>query len=106
MQEFIDGIMSWLNSGSYGFFTDLTAYMIKQSVKTYIAFLIEVIPFAWGVANEIIDDLNISQHLNSAWGSLDSDTRAIAGALKIPEGVNFLLSSAVTRFVLRFIPGF
>ncbi|PSL12657.1 uncharacterized protein DUF2523 [Marinobacterium halophilum] len=106
MHAFLDSITGWLDSGQYGFFTDFSAFMVKQAVIGYIAFIANAIPFAWGIAKELMNDLNISTYLNQAWGALDSDTRSIAAYLKIPEGINFILSSAVTKFVLRFIPGF
>ena len=106
MQDFINGVMEWLNSGVYTFATDATAFMIKKAVISYITFLYKMIPFAWGVAQSIMNDLNVSAYLNSAWGSLDSTTRSIATFLKLPEGVNFILSAAMTKFVMKFIPGF
>ncbi|WP_417784452.1 DUF2523 family protein [Terasakiella pusilla] len=104
--SFFGDIKDWIYSGIYTFTVDAYAYFIKQSVKAYIGFMITAIPFAWDVAQSIMNDLNISSYLDSAWGTLDAPTRSILAYLKIPEGVNFILSSAVTRFVLRFIPGF
>lgn len=103
--NFFDFVQDWLNSGVYGVLTDFTAYLIKQAVLGYLAFMNVAIPFAWGVAKSIIQDLNISALINSAWDDLPSSSQAIATAFKIPEIINTIVTGFVTKFVIRFIPG-
>lgn len=103
--NFFDFIQDWLNSGVYGVLTDFVAYLIKQAVLGYLAFMNVAIPFAWGVAKSIIQDLNLSALINSAWDDLPSSSQAIATAFKIPEIINTVITGFVTKFVIRFIPG-
>lgn len=105
MFEFFDYIRDWLESGVYTFFTELVAYLIEAATLGYINFLKFVIPFAWGVAKVIIQDLNISSLVNSAWSDLPDLSRAVLTALKVPEIINLVISGAVTKYVLKFIPG-
>ncbi len=105
MFEFFDFIKEWINSGVYDFFTNFVAFLIEMATLSYLKFLNFVIPFAWGIAQEIIKDLNISSMLNQAWGSLPDMSRAVLTAMKIPEVVNLVISGAVTKYVLKFIPG-
>ncbi|WP_417584874.1 DUF2523 family protein [Nitrincola sp.] len=105
MIEFFNAVYEWLNSGIYGFFTELSAYFIKQSVLGYFQFLYVMIPFAWGIAQSILNDLNLSSHLNSAFSSLGSDVLGYLTFFNIPEALNTVISAYVTKFVLKFIPG-
>lgn len=105
MLEFFDAVYNWLNSGIYGFFTELSAYFIKQAVLGYLKFLYFIIPFAWGIAQSILNDLNISNYLNSAYSALGSDVLGYLSFFNIPEAINILISAQVTKFVLKFIPG-
>ncbi len=105
MFDFFDFIKEWINSGVYEFFTEFTAYLIEAATLSYIKFLNFVIPFAWGVAKVIIEDLNISSLINSAWNDLPELSRALLTAMKVPEIINLVISGAVTKYVLKFIPG-
>lgn len=105
MFEFFDFIHEWINSGVYDFFTEFAAFLIEMATLSYLKFLNFVIPFAWGIAKEIIEDLNISSMINSAWGDLPDMSRAVLTAMKIPEVINTVISGAVTKYVLKFIPG-
>lgn len=103
--NFFDSIQSWLDSGVYTFATEWAAYFIEKAVIGYIGFMKMAIPFAWGVAKQILQDLNISTYIAQAFDSLPSSSQAIAIAFKIPECVNTAISGFVTRFVIKFIPG-
>lgn len=105
MFEFFDYIRDWLESGVYGFFTELVAYFIEAATLGYINFLKVVIPFAWGVAKVIIQDLNISALIDQAWSDLPDKSRALLTVMKMPEIINTVISGAVTKYVLKFIPG-
>ena len=106
MESILADIYDWLNSGSYTWYTEATAYAIQTATIAYLKFLAWVIPFAWGIAKAIIQDLGISQALQSAWGSLDSTVVQAATFFKIPEAVNNIITALVTRIAFRFIPGF
>lgn len=106
MQDFLNVVMNWLESGQYTFLQDAGAWFIKKAVLTYLLFLYEMIPFAWGIAKSLLQDLQVTSAINSAWASLDPDVRAFAAFFKIPDALNIVLSGATTKFVMRFIPGF
>ncbi|MEJ1364283.1 MAG: DUF2523 family protein [Candidatus Sedimenticola sp. (ex Thyasira tokunagai)] len=105
MFEGITFISEWLNSGSYGFFTEAAAYWVKTATLAYFAFIEWMVPFAWGVAKSIINDLNLSSHLATAWGSMDSQALSIATFLKLPEVISNILTAGMAKIVMKFIPG-
>jgi hypothetical protein len=100
---FFDEIYKWLNSGVYTFFTEATAYLIKSAILGYIQFLNWMVPFAWGVAKELIQDFGISSLIESAWSKLPNDIRSICLFMGVDDSLNIVLNAAVTRFVLQFL---
>lgn len=105
MEEQISFIAEWLNSGDYGFFTDWTSYFIEGLTGAYLKFLQYAIPFAWGIAKNIIDDLQLSRFINDAWRTFDSDTVKLLTFFNIPEAMNNILTAGAAKLVFRFIPG-
>ena len=104
--DFFNIMVDWFTVGIYDFFTELVAYWIEAATLLYLKKMYFMITFSWDVAKVIMDDLNISAHINSAWSALPSETRSILGFFKVPECINTIISGFVTKFVLRFLPRF
>ena len=105
MGDMLHFIAEWLNSGSYGFITEAFAYLIEVATLAAIKFMLWAIPFAWGIAKQILEDIGLSQAINQAWGSLDSATLQTVSFFQIPAAVNNILTAAVTKMALRYVPG-
>ncbi|MES9872499.1 MAG: DUF2523 family protein [Candidatus Sedimenticola sp. 6PFRAG7] len=105
MEDAVKYIGEWLNSGNYGFFSELTAWFLEGLTLSYLALVEWAIPFAWGVAKEIIEDLKISSYINDAWRSFDNDTVKLLTFFQIPEALNNILTAGAAKLVFRFIPG-
>jgi len=102
--NFFTWIYTYLTTGIYTLLQWAMAKFIEASTKAYYDFVLWALPFAWGVAKQIIIDLNLSALVNSAWSSLNSNILGIATLLRIPDSVNLFISAYFTKFVLRFIP--
>lgn len=101
--NFFTDVMAWLQSGLYDFFTEwFSAFMIWSTVGT-IRFQIWAVGFAWDVAQQVLDQLNISSALSAAWAQLDSQVLNALTFFNVPDAINVLLSARVTRFVLNFM---
>jgi hypothetical protein len=105
MEDFFTYVNDWLDSGVYDFWTEAFAYFVEYMVVSYLKFINVVIPFAWGVAKVILEDLNVSALIDSAYSQFPSMSRDLMTAMRVPECINFALSAFVTKFVLRFVPG-
>ena len=105
MEGAINFIADWLNSASYPFFTDMMAKGIELATLAYLKFLIWVIPFAWGIAKTIIQDLGVNDALTAAWSQLDSKSLQMLAFFQVPTAVNHIVTALVTKVALRFIPG-
>jgi hypothetical protein len=104
ISNFFQFIYDFFAEGIYDFAVWAFAKFIEYSTKAFLEFAIWSLPFAWNTAKQIIIDLDLSSMINSAWSQLGSNTQGLATMLRIPECVNVLLSGAVTKYVLRFVP--
>lgn len=104
INHFFIFIGSFFTSGIYDLLTWAFAKFVEGFLITGLNFLIWALPFSWGVAKQVLVDLNITSVVNAAWGSVDSGILGYANLLQLPEALNLLISAYMTRFVLRFIP--
>ena len=107
MQGIIDAITylaEFVNSGIYELLTNFIAYLIIKFTEFSIAITIFFTTLGWGVAKAIITQLDLSSHLNNTLGYLDSNALQIIYYMKIPEALNVILTGALTRYALTFIP--
>lgn len=104
--DFFDWVADIWNTGIYDFFTEFVEWFVIKLATLYIEMKIGAVQFAWDVAQGVMAELNISAAIEEAFGYLPSDTRAALTFFRVPESVNVLVSGLLTRFVLRFLPGF
>jgi len=64
---------------------------------------IEFIEFAWDVAREVLNQLDVSSTIEHYWGQLDSQVLGVATYLKLPEALNMIINARVTRYVMDMI---
>lgn len=105
MLEYLRFLVEWFNNGIYDFFTELTAWVVIKLTVAAINFQLIMMRFAWDVAQAVMGQIGLSQLIESAWSTLDAQSSAIANFFRVPEAVNVMLNAAVTKFVLRFLPG-
>lgn len=101
--EAIQGVYDFMTTESYNFIHEMFASMMVWVVTWWFKLKIAAIGFAWGVAQAMIDQLNISDVINQAWGSLDSNLLGVATRYNFPEAINILLNAFVTRFILNMV---
>jgi hypothetical protein len=101
--DFINDIADFRHSGIYEFCKKAFAEFVKYSVIAMITFKIYAMTFAYDVATQILDDLNLSSALSSAWSAMDSQVAQAAAFFRIPEAINIILSAKLTKFVLKFM---
>lgn len=79
------------------------AYFIMWSVKGKLEFYKMFIPYAWGIAQVIIADLNIMSQITSNMSALPVDVRQAFIDMRLFDGINLLLHASVTKFVMNFL---
>lgn len=83
--------------------TKFTAWFVQWSVVALWKAKLALLGFSWGVAQQIMSNLNISSYLNGAWSSLNSSVLSMLTFFRIPDAVSMILSASVTKFVFRFL---
>jgi hypothetical protein len=101
---YLNSIAEWFNSGIYNFATEAVAYLMTQLFILWLKSQLFMLEFAWGVAKSILQGLNVSSLLSSAWGMLPAEVAKAAAFFRIPDAVNLLLTAGTARFVLGFLP--
>lgn len=106
MDSFIDAIqyfLNWFSTGIYEFaeqaFKEATAWYVVAVVKAKIY----MVGFAWDVAKIVLENIGLSQFVNSAWGALSPKLIGYLTFFKVPDALNIVIQAYATRFVLNVI---
>jgi len=93
----------FLTQGIYDFVVQATSWFVQWAVVALWKAKLAALGFAWDVAQELLNSLNISTFINQAWASLDSKVVQMLTFFKVPEAVNIILGAGTTKFVFRFL---
>lgn len=103
MDNLVDAFNWFINflsgNGEISIWEHITAYLFIWWMKVQIY----GITFAWGVAEAVIDQLSITQTINSTFANIDGNIKAFMTILKVPDGLNLLVQAHVTRLVMTFL---
>jgi len=97
--DFFNALWQFYDSIS-DFATDIlvkvSAWYVIWVTKAKIYF----VGFSWNVAQEVLNQLNISATINQYWGAIDSGVMGAVTFLRIPEALNIILNAQLTRYVM------
>ena len=102
--EFLTESMQWFTD----FFADETGIGFYDRLQAY-AFLAWVqiqkfaIQNAWNVAKAVLDILDITSAIESAFSGLDSSIADFINVLRVPDFINLIVQAHVTKAVLQFL---
>jgi hypothetical protein len=102
--DFFNAIYEFISSGIYSFAVDAFKAFVEYSTLAMIKSSIWSLGFAWDVAKGILQDLNLSSHIQSAWSSMPSAASGALAYFRVPEVINNLATGVVMRYVMRFLP--
>jgi len=100
VMTFFNELLAFKNSGLYTFVSDLLVQLYFKLYGLVLNIKIFFMLIAWDIAKQMIVNMNISQYLSLAWGSIDSKVLNMATFFRIPESINILLSARITRYVM------
>jgi hypothetical protein len=78
--------------------------IILWVIILWIELKIASIDFAWSLASGFLASVGISNHIQSAWSLLPSQAAAFLSYLRVPEAINLIITSYITRFILGLLP--
>ncbi len=93
-------IIDFISTGSYTFVQAMFAWLTIKLVYWWFYLKLQMLEFFWGVGLSIINQLNISDTINTYWGYLDSEILALATYLNLPDALNFVINARITRFIM------
>lgn len=79
------------------------AWLIIWLVKAKLYAQLEFMQFSWGIAKQIILDLNIMSEITSKISVLPADVRQALVSMRFFDGVNLLLNAYMTKFVMNLM---
>lgn len=88
----------------HDFFVWVFSGLVENLTLAYLAFADWAVGFAWDVAKQIIEDLDVNSKIVEAWEVLPDNVTSVLKLLHFTEFLDIIMSSYVTRYVLRFIP--
>ncbi|MFM8331004.1 MAG: DUF2523 family protein [Candidatus Methylumidiphilus sp.] len=99
----LDELNKFIHSGIYDFATALYAkYVIWYTIASLEA-KIHLVAFFWGVASQVLQQLDISSHIQNAWASLDSNTVKFLTFFRVPEIISIILHARLTRYIMSMM---
>jgi hypothetical protein len=101
--DFANQILDFIHNGIYGLITHVFSNFIAWFMVGVIKSKIFAMTFAWAIAKQVLDQLQISTYLSQAWASLDYQVLMLVTYLRLPDALNIVLSARLTRFVMDFI---
>lgn len=104
LMEPIQRLIEWLYMGIYDFIVETFALFVEYVTIIMIKFTIWASSFAWDVASTILENIGASQALTSAWNLLPEQTVQTLYFFNVPQGMYMILTTAISKYVLRFIP--
>jgi hypothetical protein len=98
-----DTVTQFISHGAYELLTKFVAWFIKWSTVAMWKAKLALLVFSWDVAREILISLHFQEYFSIAWGALDSQVVSMLQFFHVPQAVNLIASSFVTKYVLRFV---
>ena len=97
-------IALFLALGLYTFGEELVYFAMKAMTLGAMQFFLFSIPIAFDVALEILSSLNLSAHMVTSWSAIPLEARQAMAFFRIPEVLSILITVALAKFVMRFVP--
>lgn len=112
--SFITGFIDWVSgiAADVGvFFSESLpalihrgmAYAIEWAMYIKLQLFLQSAQIAYGIAEQIAADLNLTGYLSSAVSNLPSDLQYALSTWGVPNCINFVLHCLLTRFVMNFM---
>ena len=101
--DFFNGIWDFFFVDIPNLIQRALAYFIIWYTKASLYAQFEFMKYSWGVAEIIIQDLNIMSLITAQMTLLPLDVRQAFVDMRFFDGVNLLLNAYMTKFVMNFL---
>lgn len=102
--SFLDSVYNFLTSGIWEWAQESMMWFIGKIGIWYVETKLTMLQMVWGVAKGLIKELAISDRILAAFNGLPPAAVSMVAWAKIPECINMVASTVLTKFILRFTP--
>lgn len=102
--EIIEGIrffVEWIYTGIYTFIEEFLQELVAWLVIAKLQGMLVLMEFSWGVAKQIMVNLNIGEYIDQGFSNLDPVLMGYLNFFRVPESLNLIVQSIATRVTLR-----
>lgn len=106
LDAIVDGItwiIDFLYIGIYEFveeiLQELTAWLVIAKLKGMLVMM----EFSWGVAKQIMVNLNIGDYIQEGFRELDPVLMGYLNFFRVPESINLIVQAICTRLTLTLM---
>lgn len=106
MGEILEGIQAiydFFTIEIYIFLGEMFSHLATWIVIWWFKAKVSMLAFLWGVAQGMLEQLNLSAFLQQHWGNLDNDLLGFVSRYKLPEAINIILNANVTAWLWRMV---
>lgn len=102
--QILDGILffiDWIYTGIYDFVEEVMQELVAWLVIAKLQGMLFLMEFSWGVAKQIMVNLNIGDYINQGFSNLDPVLMGYLNFFRVPESLNLIVQAIATRVTLR-----
>ncbi len=102
--QILDGILffiDWIYTGIYSFVEEVMQELVAWLVIAKLQGMLFMMEFSWGVAKQIMVNLNIGEYIDQGFSNLDPVLMGYLNFFRVPESLNLIVQAIATRVTLR-----
>lgn len=99
--EWLGDLFSGLFNDIYNLAVQVTAWISVKLAIQWVEFKLFMLMFSWGVAREILINLQFSDLISQSFNNLPASVRDILLYLHFDKGLSVITQAFVTRFLLN-----
>jgi hypothetical protein len=104
LQTIVDGIsfmVEFIYVGIYDFIQEVMQEVVAWLVIAKLQSMLFLMEFSWGVAKQIMINLNIGDYIQAGFNGLDPVLMGYLNFFRVPESLNLIIQAIATRVTLK-----
>lgn len=93
-------IIQFIYTGIYDFVEEVLQELVAWLVIAKLQGMLVLMEFSWGVAKQIMINLNIGDYINQGFNQLDPVLMGYLNFFRVPESINLIVQALATRLTL------
>lgn len=96
-------IIQFIYAGIYDFVEEVMQELVAWIVIAKLQGMLFMMEFSWGVAKQIMINLNIGDYIQEGFSGLDPVLMGYLNFFRIPESINLIVQAIGTRLTLTLM---